>query len=877
MGKGAFSVKAAALGAALMFVAVAGYGEVLRFTATTGSTDLSPGEQAAVTVELVVDKQLKDFTAPPIPPSDAFAVVRTEQKQSSSTSIQIINGKVSNTGEVHYQFDYVITPKKNGPFTFPALNVLVDNKPYLTEPIVFNASAPAAPVAQQAKLPDIRVSISLSKQPLFIGEQAILTLKVTQRGNSPTQIDRGFNAAVEALEKSFGKDLSLSRLFGNQVAQSAERVNGEMCRTFTLRWAFIPLSSGTITISPVPFEYAEVQQVRRRSRDPFFDDFFSGDFFGSNVQAVARTAFSNELTLRVKELPPPPANFSGTIGRVSLSASIDPPSVPAGEAATLRIAVAAETRPGNVAEIAAPKLSNCEIFTPEKQVQVDTTPVGITTKKAYKFLLIPQQEGTLDVPPVSLTYFDAYEGVYKTASSGALSLTVTPGKAGTKPQTRYLTQEEIREIGTDIRYIKTDAKLRSVSEKPYRDPVFFLLYPLPFALFLIALLYRLQSRRRETHAALYVKARALKAACRDLDRLRKQGTAVNASQFLGGVSETIERYISQKFGFPATGRTLEELKNELLGRNAEENIVADLTNFIELLSSYRFGGATFDEKSRSAVLDKAVSFLEGLEKTSKRARKAATSGIPAAAASLLITVLLCAAPASAAPVNLWFEQANGYYTKALYDSAAACYEKIISAGTTSPAVYFNLGNTYFRQKKIGLARLCYEKALKLNPTDNDIAANVKFTASNIVDRVPEPDRGFIETMLWQLHVLMPLRIQLWFCFALLLAVSLLAAAALFSGGNRRLWLIYASALIALVLCSEGLSMGIKIYDAETSTYAILLEPSVDAKNEPDGAKRLFTAHEGTKFQIRKTVEGWSLVSLPNGASGWVENKDLGKI
>jgi tetratricopeptide (TPR) repeat protein len=870
MGKGAFFMKAAVLAATLMLGAVAGYGSVLRFNATTDHTEVTPGEQVTVSVELVIDKQLKDLTAPPVPQNDAFTLVRTEQSQSSSTSIQIINGKVSNTREVHYLFTYVITPKKNGPFTFPALQALIENKPYMTEPVVFNTSAPAAP---QGRLPDIRVSLMLSKQPLYTGEQAILTLKVFQRGNSPTQIDRGFNGALDALEKSFGKEFSLSRLFGNQVAQSAERVNGEMCRTFSLRWAVIPLSSGTVTIPSVPFEYAEVRQVRRNSRDPFFDDFFNNDFFGANVQAIARTAFSNQLTIRVKQLPPQPPEFSGTIGKVSLSASIDPPSVPAGEAATLKIAVAAATRPGNVSEIVVPKLSNCEIFSPEKHTAIDTTPNGITTKKSYKFLLIPQQEGALTLPPVSLCYFDPYQGAYRTVSSGTLSLMVTPGKTGTKPQTRYLTQEEIRELGTDIRYIKTDVKLRSVPEKPYREPFFSLLYPLPFALFIIALLYRLQSRHRETHAAFYVKARALKTAQKELSSLRKQRTVITTDQFLGKIAETIEHYISQKFDFIATGRTLEELKNELLTRNANQQIVADLTKFIEVLDSYRFGGAKFDETTRSAVLDRAMTFLENLGKTSKKGSRIS----PAAAVLMAFMTLLCAAPASSAPVNLWFEEANRFYSKAQYDSAVAYYDKIVSAGVTSPAVYFNLGNSYFRLKKIGLARLSYEKAFRLAPTDNDIAANIRFVSSNIVDRVPEPDRGFIETILWQLHVLMPLGLQLWFCFALLLAVSLLATASLFSSGNRRLWLIYASVLIAFVLCLSCLSTAIKIHDSETNAYAILLEPSVDAKNEPEGAKILFTAHEGTKFQIRKTVEGWSLVSLPNGASGWVENKYLGRI
>jgi tetratricopeptide (TPR) repeat protein len=277
------------------------------------------------------------------------------------------------------------------------------------------------------------------------------------------------------------------------------------------------------------------------------------------------------------------------------------------------------------------------------------------------------------------------------------------------------------------------------------------------------------------------------------------------------------------------------------------------------------------------VLDQAMTFMAGLEKAVKKGNKSVPANLPAAISSFMIAVLLCASSAFSAPINLWFEQADHFYSKAQYDSAVVYYDKIVSAGITSPVVYFNLGNAYFRLKKIGLARLCYEKAFRLDPTDGDISSNVKFVSSNIVDRVPEPQRGFLETVFWQLHVLMPLRTQLWFCFTLLFVISLLSSAALFTAGNKRLWLLYLSALIAIVFCMSGLSMAIKIYDTENHAYAILLEPSVDAKNEPEGAKILFTAHEGTKFQIRKTVEGWSLVSLPNGASGWVENKYLGRL
>jgi tetratricopeptide (TPR) repeat protein len=842
----------------------------VRFSATTDHTNVVPGEQVVVVAELVIDRQL-DVAAPQLPQNDAFDVVNTDRKQSSSSSIQIINGKASQSKTITYQFYYVIVPKKTGPFTFPSLEVTVDGAPHATQPIPFNA------VAEQVKNADVRAFLTLGKQPLYVGEQTILTFKIAQRANSQTQVDRGFNAAVEAIEKSSGKWFSLSRLFTNQVATSSERMGGEMYRTASLRWALIPLTAGAAVIPPVPFAYAELKQSRRRNADPFFGDFFGDDFFGGGVQAVSRTALSNELSVRIKELPPPPAGFSGSIGKISLSASIDPPEIPAGEAATLKILVTAATRPGNVTDLPAPKIPNCEVFSPEKHVQVDTTASGITTKKSYKFLLIPQEEGALSLPPIELSYFDPYSGTYKTAASGPLSLSVTKGKKGAKPQTRYLTQEEIREVGSDIRYIKTNVRVRTVSEKPYREPLFFLLYPLPFLIFFGALLYRIQTRNRVAHAAVHIRQRALRQALKSLDLLKKKNSGTKAPEFLGSVAETIERYISQKFDFAATGRTLDELKTELLTRNADAAIVADLSSFIEQLDAYRFGGTAFDEKSRFTVLEKASAFLSSLEKTAKKGKKSMTRSIPALMLLAALTLLLLPAASIAAPIDHWFERGNDFYAKQQFDSAVAYYEKIVAAGATSPVVYFNLGNSYFRQKKLGLARLCYEKASRLDPSDKDIAANVKFIASNIVDRVPEPERGFAQTIFRQLHILMPLSVQLWFCFGLLLLIALFVSAALYIRGTTRLWLIYVSSLLSLILLLSGLSMGVKIYQAEKVGYAILLEASVDAKNEPDGAKIIFTAHEGTKFLIRKSLEGWSLVSLPNGLSGWVENRALGKI
>jgi tetratricopeptide (TPR) repeat protein len=225
-----------------------------------------------------------------------------------------------------------------------------------------------------------------------------------------------------------------------------------------------------------------------------------------------------------------------------------------------------------------------------------------------------------------------------------------------------------------------------------------------------------------------------------------------------------------------------------------------------------------------------------------------------------------------------FEKANSLYSAEKYDSAQVYYTGIIEKGITNSAVFYNLGNCHYRLGQPGLARLYYEKAALLSPADPDIEANIRFIKSVIVDRSEdraEPD--FLTAVFYGIHTLLALPAQLAVLCALLFLLAACASAMLYKRGLARLWLGYGAALCALLILIIGISAGYKVYTLESKQYAIILTPSLDAKNQPTGSQTLFTAHEGTKLQIRKASGDWLLVSLPNGASGWVTAASLGKI
>jgi hypothetical protein len=574
------------------------------------------GEQVLITAQLVTGKNPGSIAVPSVTTSEMFTVLRTDQRQSSNSSIQIINGQASQKTEIIFNFLYIITPKSTGSFMFPALEVEVGGTKYQTDPIAFTVSN------EQVKNIDLKAILQFGKRSIYVGEQTILTFKLAQRAAASIDISKSFMPALEKIDQAFGSSFALTKLFTNQVSSTSEMIDGEAYKVYFLQFAVVPLNAGKISIPAIPVEYYELQQSRRRRADPFFDDFFTSDFFGGGVEAVGKSTMSNALSIDVKSLPTPaPSGFSGSVGNFALTAEVSPSTTPAGESVTLKIGLRGNTRPGSIGELTLPKIDDCEVFKPERQVSADTTQTGISTRQSYKYLLIPRQEGTLTIPPIEYRYFDPEAGSYKSTASQTIAVTVTPGKEGAKPQTRYLTQEEIREVGQDIRYIKTGIKIRNESRYPHRNPIFIVVLPIPFILFLFSILYRVQASKKELNAERNVRKKASSMAQRKLALLQKQGTNLPATQFLGKIAEILEHFISQKFGFAATGRTLDELKLELQTRTTNIETISDFASFMEMLDSFRFGGATFDDKSRSTIIDKAGIFLSKIEKDSIKEKK----------------------------------------------------------------------------------------------------------------------------------------------------------------------------------------------------------------------------------------------------------------
>lgn len=595
----------------LILLATAAALSAATMSVTPDRTQVAVGDQVMVTVRIVSDKNLGQIAVPSLPASEFYTVARTNQNQSQNSSINIVNGKMTQSVEISYFIYYSLIVKKEGAFAFPGLEVNAGGQVLKSEPLQIGVTA--TPVQN----PDLTVRLLPSRSNPYVGEQIILTMQVAKKQQSPSQLtNEGFGAFVGELQKALSANFSVVGLF-KQVGGAQERIGGEFYQVFRARFALAPINAGSITIPSIPFEYVVAQRVQARQLDPFFDNFFG---MGGGVQQAPRNVMSSPLTLSVRSLPPAPANFSGSVGSFTLTADADPRSVATGDAVTLKVGLRGNARVGAMSDVTLPPLPDFEAFTPEKATSVDTTDNGLVTRKAYKFLLIPQQEGRAVIPPLQWTYFDPASQAYKTLASDSIFLDVARGKGGKKENTRYLSQAEIREVGHDIRYIKTVTRVRNQPTEAYKNPLFFILYPLPFLSALFAGLYRFQATRQKD-VAKQLRSKAATRAQRAIGVLRKSAAQHSTDQLLGKIAGIIEAYISHKFGFAATGKTLDELKDELASRGIGEQTVADLAAFIETMDRYRFGGTAMGDVAKPEMLGKTETFIDQLEKASRKERR----------------------------------------------------------------------------------------------------------------------------------------------------------------------------------------------------------------------------------------------------------------
>jgi len=223
------------------------------------------------------------------------------------------------------------------------------------------------------------------------------------------------------------------------------------------------------------------------------------------------------------------------------------------------------------------------------------------------------------------------------------------------------------------------------------------------------------------------------------------------------------------------------------------------------------------------------------------------------------------------------EEANRLYADANYIDAAAAYEYMLQE-TPSAGLYYNLGNAYFRQDELAKAILNYERALRLKPYYDDARYNLSFAQSRIIDNIEDKDAFFISKWLTALRNL--LSESAWAVISISLFLLAIVGAFVFAFSKaiqlRKTGFHIAWVALLLSVCSLCFSASLHHRD-KVRSEAIIMQGIVNAKASPDkSGTDLFTLHEGTKVNIRSTLNDWAEITVGDNR-GWIRLNTLERI
>lgn len=533
---------------------------------------------------------------------------------SYSSSSQFINGKWSS--QTTYSYSYVLQALTEGKFSFAPAQFTYKNKVYYSDSVkieVISGNAPRQNNVQQGNrtVPgdeivepgneNISVSLILSRNNVYIGEGILATVKIFTR-----QDLSGINEIKYPDFTGFMKnDLETPQL----TSLKQENINGTIYGTGVIQqFLLYPQVTGEITIDPV--QITVLVQQKSGASDPFFGDFFS------TYQTVPKALISKSLKVNVKPLPGiKPADFSGVVGNMELTASLNKDTVDVNDAINLKLIV---TGSGNLklAESPSLKLSpDIETYDPKITDNFKSSSAGTKGQRTFEYLLIPRHYGDYKIPPVTYSYFNTASGKYEQLQTPEFNFYARKGDETNPGITVYgaSSKQDVQYVGKDVRFIKNDpGRLRRTSNLHIRNQSFFSLYAVALLTFLIVLFVRRERIRRNSDLTAVRNRRAAKIAGK---RLREASECMKKGEhdkFYEEILKGLWGYLSDKLSIPVSDLTRTNAITTLREKGIDEEKLKELTEILDKCEYARYAPSAAGTEM-SDIYEGASRFIRSIE------------------------------------------------------------------------------------------------------------------------------------------------------------------------------------------------------------------------------------------------------------------------
>ncbi|MCU0332008.1 MAG: BatD family protein [Ignavibacteriaceae bacterium] len=538
------------------------------FTASVNETTVADNErfQVSFTFSGKSINNLSKFSPP------AFENFLILSGPNQSTSIQIINGAQS----ASLTYSFVVQPKSVGTFTIGSAGIEQAGNTYKTEPIKITVVKGADKPKQQQQgdtqistdeiAKNLYVRAIVDKTRAYKGEQITVTYKLYTRLSIASQM--GVNKLPQ-YQGFWAEELETS---GN-INFTTEVIEGKQFRVGVLkRVALFPTQTGTLEVTP--FELSvPVQIQKQRSGKSIWDDFF-GDPFGRS-EIYEFNAKSNVVKIDVQPLPDgQPEMFKGAVGNYTFNANLNNTTVKSNEPLTLNINISGT---GNIKLIDLPELNlpnGFEKYEPKINEEINRKGI-VSGSKSGEYLFVPRVVGLREIPPIEFSFFDPNKKKYVTLKSETFKIDIKPGDK--QASNEFVGKEDIKELGNDIRYIKTS--FEDVEKKEnfiINSTGFIIAGVLPFAISLVVIGWKRKYDKLHGNVVLLRYQKAQKVAKNRLKSAKKLMDSQNHKEFYSELSTALFGYLEDKLHISKSEFTVERASEELRKRNITEELIAEL-------------------------------------------------------------------------------------------------------------------------------------------------------------------------------------------------------------------------------------------------------------------------------------------------------------
>lgn len=588
----------------LLVIAMVGYAQRISVQCPA---QVQNGEQFYLRY-VVNTTDVKDFRIGTVP--DAFEVLMGPST-STQQSFSIVGGKTTHSSSVTYT--YVLMATKNGSFVIPSAHAMVEGKSATsaahkisvsgTAPSGGNARSGGSQAQQQQPAHrvdragtritgnDLFIRVSANKKRVHEQEPILLTYKVY------TQVElTQLEGKMPDLNGFHTQEIPLPQ----QKRFHTEKVDGKIynCVTWS-QYVMFPQMSGKLEIPALTFKGIVVQE--NPNVDPF-EAFFNG---GAGYVEVKKEITAPKVEIQVDPLPSKPANYSGGVGHFAIQASVDNPSVKAGDPVNLRFVVSGT---GNMKLLKEPELALPKDFEKYDAKVTDKTklsPEGISGSMIYDILIVPRNKGKYTIPPIEYVYYDLATQAYKTLKTQPIELTVAEGNGGKGTVADYSqrSDHDIHDFSKGL-----TSAIEDDSNRFFLGKTYWILHSIIILLFgLLAWLFRKRAIALSDVAATRA-GKANKVAAKRLKKADKLMKAGKVNEFYDEVMRTLWGFIGDKFGMKAEELTRENVTEKLTSKGVSDDVIKDL---IEALDDCEFARYAPGDTTGSMqnTYDKALSIL----------------------------------------------------------------------------------------------------------------------------------------------------------------------------------------------------------------------------------------------------------------------------